>query len=212
MVKKKIFRISDLLGKVFLKKKDSDDDYLTIQEIMHLLHERGFGIMIILFSLPSLFPAFLPPIPTLFAVPLCFFSVQMIMRMDAPYLPPIISRRKLKRASLQKAITTSMPYMQKVESIIKPRVNFITQQQIQRYLGIFMLLFSLTVAIPLPMTNLIPSIALIFMGIGILSRDGLAVIAGLCIGLLWIVALLFLFQEIMAFFEISQGAEILAES
>ncbi len=196
-----IVKISDMLSKVFLKKKESDGDYLTIAEIMELLNERGFGIMIILFSLPSLFPAFLPPIPTIFAIPLSFFSVQMIMRMDAPYLPKFISKRKLKRASLQKAITKSVPYMKKVERAIKPRMPFMTTETMQRYLGVFMLIFSLTVAIPLPMTNLIPSIALIFIGVGLISRDGLAAIIGVCIGILWICALAFLFQEIMAFFD-----------
>jgi hypothetical protein len=192
-----IFNISELLSKVFKKKHDHDGDHLSIAEIMHLLHERGFGIMIVLFALPNLFPAFVPPIPTLFAIPLCFFSVQMILRFDAPRLPGIIARRHLKRSTLQLAITKSMPYMQKVESIIRPRMEFMVTDKAERYLGIFMLAFSISVAVPLPMTNFMPSIALLCMGIGILSKDGVAVTIGLVIGVCWIVALFVLGQELI---------------
>ncbi len=200
-----IFKISELLGKVFNKKKDSDGDYLTIAEVMHLLRERGFGIMIVLFALPNLFPAFLPPIPTLFAIPLSFFCVQMILRFEAPHLPGIIARRRLKRSSLQTAITKSMPYMKKVESIIRPRMEFMTSNTAERYLGVFMLLFSLTVAVPLPMTNFIPSIALLCIGIGILGKDGLAVSIGLVIGIVWVFILFFLSKELVAWLNGNEG-------
>ncbi len=194
-----MFNISDLLSKVFIKKKDTDGDYLTVAEIMHLLHERGFGIMIVLFAIPSLFPGFLPPIPTLFSIPLCFFSVQMILRFKAPYLPPFIAKRKVKRANLQKGITKTMPYMQKIESIICPRMEFLCTPTAERYLGVLMLIFSLTIAIPLPMTNLVPSLAMVFMGVGILSKDGLAILIGIAIGIWWILMLFFLGQELGEF-------------
>jgi hypothetical protein len=195
-----IFKISEMLSKVFVKKKDTDDDYLTIHEIMQLLHERGFGIMIILFSLPNLFPGFVPPIPTLFAIPICIFSVQMIMRMDAPYLPHFISKRKLKRSSLQNAINKSLPYMTKVETVIRPRVEYMTTETVQRYLGILALIFALTVALPIPMTNFMPSVALLIMGIGLVSRDGLAVIIGSVIGILWIILLFFISNKLIEYF------------
>lgn len=210
----RIFKISDMLSKVFIKKKESDDDYLTIHEIMQLLDERGFGIMIIIFALPNLFPGFLPPIPTLFAIPLSVFSVQMILRMDAPYLPNFISKRKLKRASLQKAINKSLPYMTKVESIIRPRIEIMTTETVQRYLGVLMLLFSLTVALPIPLTNFWPSVALILIGIGLVTRDGLAVIVGLIWGVIYIIGLFFLSEKLIAYFsnDVDQEISILLEN
>ncbi|NET71227.1 MAG: exopolysaccharide biosynthesis protein [Sphaerospermopsis sp. SIO1G2] len=192
-----IFKISDLLGKLFNKKKEGEQDYLTIAEIMYLLRERGFGIMIIIFALPNLVPAFVAPIPTLFAVPLSIFSIQMIMGFDTPRLPGIISRRKLKRSRLQAAITRSLPYIHRIESCIRPRYEFMANRQAEQYLGVFMLIFSLTIAIPLPMTNLIPAIALLFMGGGIISRDGLFVMIGLAIGIVWLFVLFILSQELL---------------
>lgn len=193
-----MFKISELLSKVFHKKKETDGDYLSIAEVMQLLHERGFGIMIILFSLPNLFPGFVPPIPTLFAIPLCLFSAQMILRFEAPHLPRFISRRKIKRSSLQKAVTASLPSMKRVENIIRPRLEFMVSKQAERYLGVFMLAFAITVAVPLPMTNFVPSVALILVGIGILGKDGLVALAGLLIGSLWILALFFASKELIA--------------
>lgn len=193
-----VSKISELLSKVFHKRHDGEGDYLTIDEIMRLLHERGFGMMIVLFALPNLFPGFLPPIPTLFAVPLCFFSTQMIIGFDSPRLPGIIARRHIKRASLQKAITKSMPIMKRLESIIRPRMEYLVTDRSERYIGIFMLAFSISVAIPLPMTNFWPSVALLLMGIGLMSKDGLAVLIGIILGSCWIGALIVFGPKVIA--------------
>jgi hypothetical protein len=41
----------------------------------------------------------------------------------------------------------------------------------------------------LPLTNTVPAFGIALMSIGVLMRDGLAVIGGLIIGIAWVVAL-----------------------
>ena len=48
---------------------------------------------------------------------------------------------------------------------------------------------ALAVAVPLPLTNTVPAFGIALMSIGVLMRDGLAVIGGLIIGLAWVIAL-----------------------
>nr|MBX2834365.1 exopolysaccharide biosynthesis protein [Micavibrio sp.] len=44
---------------------------------------------------------------------------------------------------------------------------------------------------PLPLTNTIPSLGIAMIGLGLVLHDGLAVIGGMVIGLLWIAMLVF---------------------
>jgi hypothetical protein len=193
-----VFKISELLSKVFHKNHEEDSDTLTIQEVMHLLHERGFGMMMVLFALPNLFPVFLPPLPTITAAILCIFSFQMILRYDVPHLPHFIAKREMKRESLQKLVTKAMPMMKKTDRIIRPRFLFTTTHAAERYVGALMFIFAFVVAIPFPLTNFVPSVAIIMMGIGIMSKDGLAIILGSILGIIWTLVLIFLSSTILA--------------
>ena len=48
---------------------------------------------------------------------------------------------------------------------------------------------ALSVIIPLPLTNTIPSLGIALMAVGVIMRDGLAVIAGALIGMAWVALL-----------------------
>lgn len=192
------FKISELLGNVFEKNHEEDADMLSLQDIMLLLHDRGFGILIVLFSLPNFVPAFIPLIATVFALPQMIFCVQMILKYDAPKLPQFIARKQIKRASLQAGIFKSLPLLRKIEKIVRPRLEFMLTPSAERIVAAFMLLFAFVIAIPAPLTNFVPSVALFIMGIGILARDGLAIIVGIIIGLAWTFILIFLSAQIIA--------------
>jgi hypothetical protein len=62
-----------------------------------------------------------------------------------------------------------------------------------------MLIFSLAIALPGPLTNFVPSIAMFIIGFGMLTYDGLAIIIGLIIGSVWSLLLVFLSKELLQF-------------
>jgi hypothetical protein len=192
------FKISELLGSVFEKTHEDDADMLSLSDIMLLLHDRGFGILIVLFSMPNFVPAFIPLIATVFALPQMIFCVQMMLKYDAPKLPDFIARKQIKRTSLQAGILKSLPMIKKMEKIVRPRLEFMLTPSSERIVAGFMLLFAFVIAIPAPLTNFVPSVALFIMGIGILARDGLAIIVGIIIGLGWTYALIFFSAKIIA--------------
>jgi hypothetical protein len=201
-------KTSEILKKAFGQQKKNEDDYVTLSEIMYSLHERGFAILILLFSLPSLIPVFQPPIPTLFAIPLAFFAFQMILMYDKPFLPQFVAKRRMKRAMLRKIVTKSLPLFHKLERFVRPRLRRIHSKRGEMIMGIFILVFSMQVAIPFPFTNLIPSIAMIFMAIGLISKDGVFTLFGMMLGTIYTIALFtygkkglaYVFAKVSAFF------------
>jgi hypothetical protein len=189
------FKISETLSHVFIKKTDDDGDFLTLNEIMMLLHDKGFGLIILVFSLLNLIPL----VATLVALPQIIFCMQMMLRYDAPKLPNFIGKKSVKRETLQSSINQSLRLIKKVEKITRPRLQFMLSPTADVIVAAFMLLFSVVIAIPGPFTNFIPSIGMFVIGLGILTYDGLAIIIGIIIGLIWTFLLVFLSKELLQF-------------
>jgi hypothetical protein len=59
----------------------------------------------------------------------------------------------------------------------------------ERAAAAFMALATLTIMVPLPLTNTIPSVGLTLMAVGLIQRDGLFVVAGAAVATGWVTAL-----------------------
>jgi len=66
---------------------------------------------------------------------------------------------------------------------------------------------ALSVAVPLPLTNTVPSFGIATMAVGVLTRDGLAVLFGALVGTLWVGGMTFA----VVFFGV-EGLEIMKEA
>lgn len=73
--------------------------------------------------------------------------------------------------------------MKRIERILQHRMMGLTQNSGARVIGFFALLFSLSIAVPLPFTNLIPAFAILLMSFGMLGKDGLIVLIGILAGI-----------------------------
>ena len=163
----------------------------TLGHFIDSLHERGFGVLIFLFALPMAIPVPVPPgVNLLFSTPLLFLAFQQIYGAKKPWLPSFIRNKTIRKSALEKTVTTAQPWLNRLSFFIRPRFGDVTQGRISHLIGIFGFLFALCVSIPIPMTNTVPSLAIALMAIGVLMRDGLAILAGMVIGSTWIALLL----------------------
>ena len=89
--------------------------------------------------------------------------------------------------------------MKRIEILLRPRLGFLTRDGASRLFGILGVIMALTVCIPVPLTNTVPSLGIALMSVGFMMRDGLAVLAGALIGTAWVcmlaVAVLFFGPE-----------------
>ena len=158
-------------------------DTISFAEIKTLLHERGFGLLMIIFALPLAVPLPVPPgITAVPAIPLMFFSFQMVMGMSTPWLPKWIGRKQMKRSTIAWMIEKASPYLRKVEMWMRPRFSFASSKIGEKIVGFFSLIFAISILVPLPFTNFIPAIGIVLMSLGILSKDGIIIILGMLIG------------------------------
>lgn len=171
---------SELLQLVVLQ---NNNDKMSVSEIKNSLHERGFGILLAIAALPICLPIPVPPgYTTFFSIPLFIFSVQMMWGMKSPWLPEWISKKEINKTNLEKLIEKATPWLRKIESYLHPRLTYISVHAWERIIGIFAFIFTISIALPIPLTNFPPGWGILIMSLGLLNKDGLTIIVGMIVG------------------------------
>ncbi len=167
-----------------------EGEHISIGNIIEALHERGFGFLLLIFALPMALPLPVPPgINILLASPLIILTGQQALGRHTIWMPEKLRRRSIARAKLEKLISAAIPWMQRLEVLLKPRLGGITHGPFSNVIGVLGLIMALTICIPVPLTNTVPSLGIALMAAGVIMRDGLAVMAGALIGTAWVLML-----------------------
>jgi hypothetical protein len=160
----------------------SSADRIPIRDLVDAMQEIGFGLAMMIFAFGIIIPL-PPPFPSIIALPLMIFSLQMIAGYKAPKLPKRFSKLSVKRSVLAMLVQKSSPYIRKVEIILKPRLSFMISEVAERIVGIFIFIFSSFIVLPMPLSNFIPGLGILVISFGLLGKDGLIVICGIMIGI-----------------------------
>ena len=178
-MKQKYKTATDVLQEVV---ESNNADSLSVDEIKASLHQRGFGIIMMFFALPLCVPALPPGVTALPAIPLIMFSLQMIWGRGTPWIPKKIGNKKIKRKTLAFIVEKSSPALKKIEKLLRARFSFASSRNGEKIIGVFSLIFALSILIPLPFTNLVPALGILLMSLGLLSKDGIMIIFGIIVG------------------------------
>ncbi|WP_341815905.1 exopolysaccharide biosynthesis protein [Wolbachia endosymbiont (group B) of Idaea biselata] len=163
---------SDILKEV-ADTNNNDNDKVTLFDIKTALHERGFGILIIIFSLPLSVPIPVPPgYTTILSIPLILFSLQLLFGFDSPWIPNWLERKSFQRSTLALVVEKTSPILKKIEKFMKPRMSFIFLGPGEKILAFMMLLCAIIIALPLPFTHFLPAIGITLISLGIMGKDG----------------------------------------
>lgn len=181
--------ISELFEQDFLNLKREE---ISLAYILETFHERGFGFILFIIALPMALPIPVPPgVNILLASPLIILTAQQAIGRHTIWLPQKVLNKSINRKKFDGVIKACIPWIKRMEIIIRPRLGFITQGAFSNLIGLFGLIMALSVMTPLPLTNTVPSLGIALMAIGVVMRDGLAVIGGAIVGLLWVSALVY---------------------
>lgn len=162
---------------------------LTIGQLVDALQDRAFGILLLILALPCAVP-FIYGIPQIVSVPLIFVSAQIVIGRHEPYFPENIRRRSFSADAFRNMVEKSTRYIKWLEIFSRPRMVWLTKGNTERFLGVFLVIFSASIAIPLPLTNTVPGIAVGIVALGLIERDGLMILAGTILGTGWVIFLI----------------------
>ena len=170
--------------------EDAQGETVTLGWILGQLHERAFGLFLLVLALPCCIP-FLYGIPQIVALPLMFVSAQILFGRKSPWLPASLAAREVSITSLQNLAERSRPWLERVEALSRPRLGVLTRPPVDRIVGVALVLFSASILVPLPGTNTVPGFAVVLVSMGFLQRDGILVLVGSLLGTAWIATLIF---------------------
>lgn len=197
------------LSQVFIDLEASvTGESITFAEILDAMHERGFGFLLLVFAFPMALPIPVPPgINVLLATPLLILTAQQAMGRHTIWFPQKIKQRSISKKSLSGMLLPTLPWLKRIEKISKPRLEFMTRGAFSYLIGVCGFIMALSVCVPLPLTNTVPSLGIALMSVGVIMRDGFAVMAGAVIGLAWVLLLCF-----AVYFFGMEGFEIVKET
>ncbi|MDJ0589538.1 MAG: exopolysaccharide biosynthesis protein [Pleurocapsa sp. MO_226.B13] len=161
---------------------EARDDKVTLSDILALAGERVFGFLFIILAIPSALPVPATGYSIPFGIAMFCLALQLIIGRDYPWLPAIIMNGSMPLKTVQGFVKKAMPWIQRIEAITKPRMAYLcTSLPGKVILGIAIALMSISMMIPIPLTNTIPGIGIFVTAFGLLEDDGLICIAGLFI-------------------------------
>lgn len=161
----------------------SAGDRLSVADIVSVLRDRAFAILVVLLGLPNCLPM-PPPIPFVCGLLLALVAAQIAAGFGSPWLPRALLRRSVPREAVQRAVARALPVLQRLERLSRPRFTFLESPIAFRVIGCLLLALALGLIVAAPVIGQIPlGLAVCLMGLGLVERDGVVVVVGLVVGI-----------------------------
>ena len=174
---------------------------LTYGDLVSQFGDQGFGIVAILFALPSALPiSAIPGFSFIFGLPIVFVALHLIAGRRILWLPKKISTKTLDRTKLVSIVKKCLPYLLYVERFLRPRLPFFSTPVMERVHGVVLLMLSLLLLLPIPLSNFIFASIIICFGFGIAEKDGLILAIAYVASIFYLVFLILVSHEIFKVF------------
>jgi hypothetical protein len=171
-------------------------DHFTLGWLMHSLHRRSFGIVLLLLALVAIAPGFSIVAGLLLMIP----AFQMLVGKPAPVFPSRIAARSLPTERLAAVVQRFVPVLRYIEKLVHPRW-YTSPEVTKRLVGAIVIILGAALFIPIPLSNVVPALVIVLISLAYLEEDGLL----LSIALL--ASVIVLAVEMMALWEMLSGAK-----
>ncbi len=153
---------------------------VSLEDILVLAGERTFGFLFVIIALPSALPIPAPGYSTPFGILLFVLAIQLILGGESPWFPKRMLKGSMKLEMAQGFVKKGIPWLERIEAITKPRYTGVCTSLPGRViLGVAIALMSISMMIPIPLTNTIPAAGIFITAFGLIEDDGLICLAGL---------------------------------
>lgn len=157
-------------------------DRIAVGSIVAALKDRAYALLVVLLGLPNCLPM-PPPIPLVCGLVLIFVAIQMLTGRVIPWLPPALLSRSIGKPVLTRAVDRAVPLLVRLERISRPRLTVLGSRYAIPVIGLLILVLALGLVVAAPFIGQIPlGFAVCLVGLGLVERDGLVILAGAAFG------------------------------
>lgn len=157
---------------------------ITLGALRDALGDRGFGVLLFIFALPNLVPVNIPLLSAVLGLPLVLLAAQLSYGRHKPWFPDWLTDQTFSRQGFAAVVTRALPYLERAERLLRPRLTVLLSWTGERLIGIAILILALVLALPIPFANWLPACAIAIIALAIVEKDGVAVLIGLVVGVL----------------------------
>lgn len=155
---------------------------VTLMEIVELVGEDGLLLLTIILSLIFLVPVSIPGISTVFGSGIILIGLTRLLN-RRPWLPKAIGARQLATDKLREGLRRALAGFYRLEKVSHPhRLPWMTRDGvIMRFNNLCFIVAGVLLMIPfgfIPFSNTLPAVALIFLALGMMQRDGGSILLG----------------------------------
>lgn len=158
------------------------DGNITLLEILEIFEDDGLLLLSIFLALIFLVPISIPGVSTVFGTAILLIGVARLFNRHL-WLPGKIANRTISSQSLANGLSKALVWFHRLEKITRPhRLQPLTQNNLFHLTHKIAFIFaSILLMVPfgfIPFSNTLPALALIFLALGELQKDGGSIALG----------------------------------
>lgn len=156
----------------------------SIGELMEAVGDKGFGLLLIILSLPSALPIPAVGYSTPFGICMVIIAAQIFIGRKQLQLPKRLKKIRIPLKMVQAITKFALGFLKKTEKLIKPRQRWIHSGLGHSILSVTIFAMAVFMIFPIPGTNTLPAMAIFVIGVSIAEEDGLIAIMSIILSML----------------------------
>lgn len=153
------------------------DERVSMRAMAQAHGPEAHGTLLLLLAMPCLLPV--PGVGTVLGLGMAALAVAMWRGHCTPCLPQRVAELELPRHWAQRVLRGLASAYALAGRHARARLSHLATSGRRSATALAVGLMAAIVVMPIPFGNLLPAVALVFIGLGLVFRDGLAVILGL---------------------------------
>lgn len=158
------------------------EDRLTLGALLDVFGDEGLLLLTILLTLVFLIPVSIPGVSTIFGAAILLIGISRLIGRPL-WLPAKLKGRSLPADKLRPGLMRGMAWVRRLEKVSRPhRLRAFVEGRLPDLINnLAFILSALLLMAPfgfIPFSNTLPGLALLFYAIGMIQRDGGAMLLG----------------------------------
>jgi hypothetical protein len=155
---------------------------ITLSELIRSVGNDGLLILVALLTLVFLIPISIPGVSTVFGAAILLISVSRLIGRDL-WIPSKLEHRVIGTRKLRPLLRKALSWLNKLERVSKPnRIQWLVAAgAVAFFNNAALILGAVLLMMPfglIPFSNTFPAVAILFLAIGLLQRDGVCILLG----------------------------------
>lgn len=155
---------------------------VSLGEILDLVGRDGMLLLVAFLTLVFMVPVSIPGVSTVFGAAILLIGISRIFGRTL-WLPKRVKERALPADKLRSALEKGLVWIPRLEKVSKPqRMVWLTNGRAMNIINDGGLILGAVLLMSpfgfIPFSNTLPGIALLFLAVGLIQRDGAAVLLG----------------------------------